>query len=145
MCITQEVVTVETGTGIHVQDLTPRIRDHLARNPVTAGFVIVSSRHTATALVINEAEDRLLQDLRVFLERLVPKDAPYLHNDIHLRECPPDEPPNAHSHLAAMLLGSTEVIPVVEGRLPLGTWQSVLLIDLDGPRRRTVTIQLRGQ
>jgi secondary thiamine-phosphate synthase enzyme len=145
MRFTHDILTLETGAGIGVYDITPQIREHLARHPVTSGFAIISSRHTTTALAINEAEERLMEDIKRFLARLVPRHDRYLHNDIHLRNCPPNEPENAHSHIAAMLLSSTETIPVIEGKLALGTWQSVLFIELDGPRRRTVTLQLCGE
>ena len=108
-------------------------------------MLIVSSRHTTTALAINEYEHRLLEDVRACFSDLVPADRHYLHNDIHLRDCPPDEPENAHSHIIAMLLSSSEVIPVVEGTLQLGQWQSIILFELDGPRERTVTMQVIGE
>jgi len=69
----------------------------------------------------------------------------YLHNDIGLRDCLPDEPENAHSHLLAMLVGSSEVIPIVNGDPDLGRWQSVMLVELDGPRERTVSLRLFGE
>ena len=144
------------------------------------GLVTVISRHTTTAITINERESRLAQDMeRFFLSQLVPPDersastyarpsVRYLHNDIDQR---PDsaeeaqrcrengwdiddpvqldawrkqEPINAHSHLLAMLLGSSESIPVVEGKMVIGQWQSILMVDLDGPRDRTVGVQLMG-
>ncbi len=89
-------------------------------------------------------EERLLDDIRSFFRRLVPADAGYKHNDIHLRDCPPDEPENAHSHLIAMLLGASENLRVVDGRLGLGQWQSLMLVELDGPRRRRVNLQIVG-
>jgi len=101
--------------------------------------------HPTPALYVNENEPRLLEDLRRFLTRLAPPGVGYLHDDIELRDCPPDEPRNAHSHLAAILLNSTEVVPVAGGRLVLGTWQSLLLAELDGPRDRTVRVQLLGE
>jgi thiamine phosphate synthase YjbQ (UPF0047 family) len=67
-----------------------------------------------------------------------------IHDPIQLQAWRAQEPINAHSHLAAMLLGTTESIPVVEGRLTLGSWQSILLVDLDGPRERTVGVQVMG-
>ena len=79
------------------------------------------------------------------MTQLVPPRARYLHNDIHLRDCPPDEPENAHSHLAAMLLGSSEVIPVSAGRLVIGQYQSIMLVELDGPRERNVSVQICGE
>ncbi len=82
--------------------------------------------------------------MKAFLKRLIPPKDKYLHNDIHLRECPPDEPENAHAHLAAMLLGSSEVISVDAGKLLLGQYQSVMLYELDGPRQRSVSIRIVG-
>ncbi len=69
----------------------------------------------------------------------------YLHDDIALRDCPPDEPENAHSHLAAMLLGSSEVIALSGGELILGQYQSVMFYELDGPRQRKVSVQVYGE
>lgn len=144
MRIRHESIRLKTGPGICLFDITPQVRDALAESGIRNGFVLVASRHTTTAVTINENEERLLTDVRDLLARLVPAGDRYLHNDIHLRDCPADEPKNAHSHLMAMLLGSSEAIPVAEGTLALGTWQSVMLVELDGPRERTVSVQLGG-
>ncbi len=144
MRIVHRLVHLDTGPGIDFHDLTPRIRQCIDETGITDGFVIVTSRHTTTALFVNENEPRLLEDVRRFLARLLPAGDRYLHNDIHLRDCPPDEPENAHSHIAALLLASSETIPVADGAPALGTFQSVLLAELDGPRRRTVNLQVIG-
>lgn len=136
---------VASEDGIALHDITPSLRDLVKESGLRNGFVTVTSRHTTTALTINEFEKRLLDDVRSFFARLLPPGDRYLHNDTHLRDCPPDEPKNAHSHLIAMLLGSSEVIPLTDGALNLGTWQSVMLVDLDGPRRRTVSVQVYGE
>lgn len=138
-------IELDTQPGIGLFDITPQLREKLNESGLRNGFVNVISRHTTTALTINEYESRLLDDVRQFLTRLAPPGAPYLHDDIHLRDCPQDEPKNAHSHLSAMLLGSSESIPVVDGELMLGTWQSVILIELDGPRARRVGVQIIGE
>lgn len=130
--------------GIALIDITPAIREHIAQTGLREGVAVVSSRHTTTAITINENEARLLEDVRGFFERLVPAGDRYLHNDIHLRDCPPDEPENAHSHLIAMLLGSSESIALVDGELDLGRWQSIMLVELDGPRERTVSLRIMG-
>lgn len=135
---------ISTAPGINLHDLSAEIRALVAGSGIRTGFVTVSSRHTTTALTINENEPRLLADVRTFLGRLVPADASYLHNDIAQRDCPPDEPENAHAHIIAMLMGSSEAIPLVEGELDLGRWQSVLLVELDGSRQRTVAVQVYG-
>ena len=96
-------------------------------------------------MTINEYEVRLLEDIKVFLNKLAPESDRYLHNDLHLRVVPEDEPMNAHSHLMAMMLTTSEVIPVIDGILGLGTWQSVLFFELDGPRKRTVSLHISGE
>ncbi|MCH9638670.1 MAG: YjbQ family protein, partial [Betaproteobacteria bacterium] len=84
---------------------------------------------------------RLIEDIKVFLTRLIPPHDQYMHNDIALRDCPPDEPENA----AAMLLGSSEVVTLTNGELVLGQYQSVMLYELDGPRTRRVSVQIYGE
>jgi secondary thiamine-phosphate synthase enzyme len=142
MLLHRHLLAIETAAEVEVIDLTPRLRELLAQSGVCAGLLTVSTRHTTTALTINENEPRLLEDLKRTLARLVPKTGDYLHNDIAARGAPTDEPPNAHAHIAAMLLGTTETLPVADGALALGTWQSVLFVELDGPRRRTVEVQI---
>lgn len=139
------ILTIPTGPGIALHDITSQIRTLVAHSGMTCGFLTLTSRHTTTAITINENEERLLEDVRRFFTRLAPPGETYLHNDIQLRDCPPDEPENAHSHLLAMLVGSSEVIPIVNGVPALGRWQSVMLVELDGPRERTVSLQLFGE
>lgn len=135
---------LSTAPGICLHDITALVREGVEGSGINDGIVVITSRHTTTAITINENEPRLLEDVRSFLERLVPSRDKYLHNDIHLRDCPPDEPENAHSHIAAMLLGSSEAIPISAGEPALGTWQSVMLVELDGPRERTVSLHIIG-
>lgn len=134
-----------TGADIALHDITSRIREFVNESGIRTGFVVVTSQHTTTALAINENEARLVEDVKAFLKRLIPPGDRYLHNDIHLRDCPPDEPENAHAHLAAMLLGSSESIAVHDGKLVLGQYQSVMLYELDGPRERKVSVQIVGE
>ncbi|AFZ32739.1 protein of unknown function UPF0047 [Gloeocapsa sp. PCC 7428] len=145
MLIKNELIEIETSEGISIHNITPQIEELLATTAIANGQVLVFSRHTTTALAINEDEERLLHDVKVHLEKLAPPSEKYLHNDLHLRVVPPDEPMNAHSHLMAMMLSNSEVIPVVDGKLALGTWQSVLFFDLDGPRTRSISIQISGE
>ncbi|MBD2180021.1 YjbQ family protein [Planktothrix sp. FACHB-1355] len=145
MQIISEIIYVETEKGIGIYNITPQIEKLLHASCIQSGQVLVFSRHTTTALAINENEERLLEDVKVHLRKLAPESDKYLHNDLHLRKnIPDDEPINAHSHLMAMMLSTSEVIPVVDGQLALGTWQSVLFFDLDGPRKRTLFIQISG-
>lgn len=159
----------ETHPGISVWDVTPDIRKAVEEAGIKEGFVNVINQHTTTAVTINEYESRLVDDVRQFLLRLAPPTAPYLHNDLHLRpqgvldtqkvvklgwdiennpaklrEWRAQEPLNAHSHLLGMLLGNSETIPVADGKLCIGQWQSVMLVDIDGPRTRSLGIQVVG-
>ncbi len=145
MKIIHSFIELNTNEGIALHDLMADIDKAVSRSGIKDGFVTVTSRHTTTAIAINENEARLVEDVKVFLQRLIPPGDHYLHNDIELRDCPPDEPKNAHSHLAAMLLGSSEVIPLANGKLQLGQYQSVMLYELDGPRRRRVSVQVVGE
>lgn len=141
-----QIIELETDKGISIYNITPNLKNLLENSAVKNGQILVFSRHTTTALAINEYEERLLEDVKVHLRKLAPESEKYLHNDLHLRgNIPPDEPMNAHSHLMSMMLSTSEIIPVVDGKLALGTWQSVLFFDLDGPRKRTVFVQISGQ
>jgi len=145
MIIVNQLLEIETEPGISIRNVTPQIEQLLATSSIQNGQVLIFSRHTTTALAINENEQRLLEDIKVYLRKLAPEYDRYLHNDLHLRNVPDDEPMNAHSHLMAMTLSNSEVIPIVESKLALGTWQSVLFFDLDGPRKRTLFVQLSGE
>lgn len=145
MQIINKLIELETAPGINIYNITPEIEKLLASTSITNGQVMVLSRHTTTALAINENEERLLEDIKVFLRKLAPEAERYLHNDLHLRDVPEDEPINAHSHLMALMLNTSEVIPIVDGKLFLGTWQSILFFELDGARKRAIFCQFTGE
>lgn len=143
--IINHIIKLETKEGVSFYDLTPKIKEFLAESNIKNGQVLVFTKHTTTAIIINENEERLLEDFRLYLEKLAPKNAKYLHDDITLRDCPSNERLNGHSHLKAFLLNSSETIPIIEKNLVLGRWQAVLFIELDGGRNREVVIQLYGE
>lgn len=145
MPIIHQELNLTTDAGISVQNLTTQLQDAVTTSKVSDGHVLVFARHTTTALVINEDEERLLHDLKQHLCRLAPPAGRYFHNDLHLRVVPEDEPINAHSHLMAMMLSTSELVPIQAGKLMLGTWQSLLFVDLDGPRQRRVYLQISGE
>ena len=142
-CLLTEQLTFTTTAGFSCHDITAPLQNLVDRAGVGDGLLVAAGQHTTTALVVNENEERLLADIEAFFRRLVPADHPWLHNDLHLRQgIPPDEPRNAHAHLIALMLGNQLTLPVVEGKLGLGRWQSVLLVELDGPRHRQVLLTL---
>ncbi|MEL6232020.1 MAG: secondary thiamine-phosphate synthase enzyme YjbQ [Cyanobacteria bacterium J06627_3] len=145
MQLVSHYLTFDTTEAIDILDITADVQQQVTATGMTQGHAVVFSCHTTTALTVNEAEERLLVDIKTYLCKLAPPQERYLHNDLHLRDVPPDEPINAHSHLMAMTLGNSETVPIVDGKLALGTYQSVMLVDLDGPRQgRKVLIQICG-
>ncbi len=105
----------------------------------------VQSLHTTAAIVVNENEPLLLQDLRAALERAAPRHLAYRHDDFSQRAAvPPDEPANGHAHCQALFLRASETLGVAGGRLRLGRWQRVFLVELDGPRTRTAAVTVLG-
>ncbi len=145
MTIINQTITIETELGINIHNITQKVQGIVTASSIKNGQVIVFVSHTTTALAINEYEVRLLQDIKTYLKKLAPPTDKYLHNDLHLRDVPPDEPENAHSHLMAMMLNNSETIPIVDGELALGTYQSILFFELDGSRRRNILVQITGE
>ena len=127
-------------------DITQQVLDCVANAGVAYGFVVVFSRHTTAAIKINENEPLLLQDMEQFLERISPRNGNYKHNDFTVRtvNMTEDECPNGHAHCQHLLLGTSETIPVVDGILQFGRWQSIFMIELDRPRAREVVVQVMG-
>ncbi len=136
---------VETTAPLEIIDLTDRVEAFLGAVHLETGWVNVQSRHTTTGLVVNEHEPLLLEDLTSLLERLAPRDTGYAHDALHRRaNVPPDERPNGHSHAKASLLRTSETLNVAGARLRLGRWQRILLVELDGPREREVSLVALG-
>lgn len=127
---------IETGKRIELIDITDHVRKRVKESNVQNGICVVSTRHTTTAIIVNENEAGLREDILSLLERLVPENEGYLHDRIDN---------NAHAHLKAVMLGSSETLQVTESNLVLGTWQSVFLAELDGPRTRIVDIVVIGK
>ena len=138
---------VETHKAPEFVDITQPVRDFVAQARVTCGWVTVFSRHTTASVKINENEPLLLQDMEQFLERIAPRNGNYRHNDFSIRtvNMNDDECPNGHAHCQQLLLGTSETIPIIEGMLQLGRWQSLFLIELDHPRPREVVVQVLGE
>ena len=140
-------IRIDTETPTQFIDLTPDLEAFVAESGVQSGLLNVQSLHTTAAIVVNEYEPLLLTDMAGLLERLAPVDAFYRHDNITLRtvNCVLGEPPNGHSHCRALLLGPTAALNVVDGRLQLGRWQRVFLVELDGPRTRDVSLLVLGE
>lgn len=115
-------------------DLTDRVHKAVSESGIVNGIVHVFAPHATGVIILTENDPALLEDIRVFLRELVPKNKDY------------DHPSNAHSHLRSIVLPPDKTLPVVDGRVEFGTWQSLLFVETDVyPRRRTVIIQVMGE
>ena len=136
-----ETLAVSTRERIEVVDLTDQIMPLVSRLHVGEGFVHLFSMHTTCTVMINEFQPALLADFKTFLEGLVESGGTWRHNDPAHSDC---DRQNAEAHLRAMLLGHALTLQVSGGEVVLGQWQRILLAELDGPRRRTVRVQVFG-
>lgn len=144
-CGHAELAIATTG-ATQFLDLTERVESFVRHAGVACGMVNVQVLHTTAAIVLNEHEPLLLADFTRFLSRLVPEQGPFQHDDPVRRtvNLSPGEPANGHAHCRALLLPASACINIVGGRLRLGRWQRIFLVELDGPRSRRVSLSVFG-
>ncbi|MFH1511630.1 MAG: secondary thiamine-phosphate synthase enzyme YjbQ [Candidatus Woesearchaeota archaeon] len=145
MAAMQRRINVESTSGTEILDITQKVKDIVKESHVMSGLANVFTKHTTSAIRINENEPLLQRDLKRYIECIVPRCSSYNHDHIDERQAPVDEPENAHSHLKSLLLGASETIPVSDGMLMLGKWQSILFIELDGPKKREIFVNVVGE
>ena len=128
-------------------DITDWVAQCVAESQISNGFAVVYSKHTTAAVKINENEPLLLKDMAEFLEKISPRESGYQHNNFEIRtvNMNDDESPNGHAHLQHLLLGTSETVPVIDGKMQFGKYQSVFFIELDHPRPREVMVQVVGE
>ncbi len=115
-------------------DLSEKVQEQVSASGIRNGIVHVFAPHATGILILTENDDALLNDTKAFLEELVSKNAAYEH------------PSNAHAHLRSMLLPPDKTLPIVNGQVTFGTWQSLFFVETDVyPRKRTVIIQIMGE
>lgn len=127
-------------------DITERVLSCVRLSVIGDGTVTVQSMHTTAAILVNENEPLLLDDLGRVLAGWAPADARYCHDDFELRTAnmTPGERPNGHAHARAMALQSSTTLAVISGEVQLGQWQRIFLVELDGPREREVVVSTAG-
>ena len=121
------MIEIDTRERVEIIDITSSTEEFVRKSGIENGICLVYTLHTTTGLTVNEAERGLIKDMCRLMSSLIPEGAGYLHDKIDS---------NAHAHLQALLLGNSVTIPVDAGRPILGTWQTILFIELDGQRRR---------
>lgn len=130
-----------TNEKFELINMTDRINEIVSKSGVKDGIVHLQSLHTTAAVFINEWQDALLYDIGTVLEQFVGRDEKWRHDDPAYSDC---ERKNAASHLRGLLLGSSVSLQVRNTKVLLGTWQSIILAELDGPRSRSVSVQVMG-
>ena len=136
-----ETFVIETDQRVDLVDLTNRIMEFVRRFNIREGMLSIWSMHTTCTLFINEFQVALQADIKRFLEHMVARDADYMHNDPQHSDCDRN---NADSHLRAMLLGHNLTLQISGGEVVLGQWQRILMAELDGPRARSLRVQVFG-
>jgi secondary thiamine-phosphate synthase enzyme len=127
---------LSTKGDADVIDITAEVQGVVAEGPVSDGLVTTFVRGSTAAVTTMEFEPGGVADLQALLDRLIPAEGDYEHNRLN-------HDTNSHAHQRASLIGASEQVPVVGGRLALGTWQQLVLIDFDDrPRDRTVVVQI---
>ena len=136
-----ETICLRTDTKEQLINITAEVKDAVARSGLRNGFVSLFSQHTTAALMVNEFQDALLDDIRCFLHRIVEETLPYKHNSPQFSDC---DRHNAASHLRSLLFSHSVVLPVCGGEVVLGQFQRVIFAELDGPRERRLKVQVLG-
>lgn len=134
MTIKTNSIKINTSKSFEIIDITAKINDLI---DIDKGIISIFSKHSTSAIVVNENESGLLKDIEFILDEVITDKYSYSHDRIDN---------NARSHLKSFLLSSSECLPIKNGKLDLGTWQSVFFVELDGPRSsRTITLTMVGE
>jgi len=123
-----------TNGEIDFIDLSDKIQQEVSLTSIQNGLVHIFAPHATGILILTENDNALLEDIKMLLEELAPKHKAYNH------------PSNAHSHLRSILFPPDKTLPIVDGNVTFGTWQSLLFVETDVyPRKRTIIIQVMGE
>ena len=136
MQILNEILELTTSNRIEIADITSNVDAAIAECGLKRGLVNIYSKHSTSAIFINENEAGLVEDYVDIIEKLVPTGDNYRHDRIDN---------NADSHLRSFIIGNNETVPFENGSMNLGTWQSVFFLEMDGPRNRRITITIIGE
>jgi len=132
--IVNKTYTFSTKGEIDFVDLTDKVQETVSESGIVNGIVHVFAPHATGIIILTENDPALLEDIQVFLQEITPKNRNYSH------------PSNAHSHLRSVLFPPDRTLPVMNGRVEFGTWQSLMFVETDVyPRRRTVIVQVIGE
>lgn len=128
--------TVRTRNRFEIVDITREVEEAVRKSGIRNGICVIHAPHATAAIIANEYEPRIVEDYLTKLREEFRPDAPWKHNVI-------DD--NAHAHLASAFIGATRIFPVRDGELVRGTWQNIMLVEMDGPRLRRIVVEVLGE
>lgn len=132
--VVNKTIKFSTRGEIQFIDLTDQAQEAASISGVKNGIIHAFAPHATGILMVQENDDALIQDIKTLLEKIVPRHSNYNH------------PSNAHAHLRSMLLPPDKTLPVINGQIAFGTWQSLFYVETDVyPRERTVIFQVMGE
>ncbi|NIM47195.1 MAG: hypothetical protein GTN40_03490 [Candidatus Aenigmarchaeota archaeon] len=151
MKLRSKILKLKTKKNFQFIDITDKVGEFVKKEDLKEGQILIFSRHTTLAVRVNEKENCFFDDFNKFFNEFIPKDKYYRHNDLKVRtenlvcsdgtrECL-----NGHAHCQHLFLGTSETVPVSNGKISLGKWQRILAIELDGPKQREIYLQLLGE
>lgn len=146
MKVLNKIIKLKTKNLFDFIDITGQINDFVKKSRIKDGLVNIQILHTSAALIVNENEPLLIEDFKNNLEKTAPRTSKYNHDDLSRRTvnlCP-EECANGHSHSKAIHLLVSATLNLIGGKLQLGQWQSVLVVELDRPRKREIQVQILG-
>lgn len=130
-----------TGDRMQLLNITDRINEAVRKSGIRDGIVHLQSLHTTTAIFLSEWQDALVDDVKSFFDEVIERERYYRHNDPEHSDC---ERRNADSHLRGMVMGQSLSLQVRNAKVLLGTWQSIVFAEFDGPRSRSLAVQISG-
>jgi secondary thiamine-phosphate synthase enzyme len=147
MKIAHKTIFLKTKQCFDFINLTEEIKSFIKESDIKNGLINIQSMHTTGAIIVNEDEPLLIEDMKHHLERLVSQDFKYRHDDFTVRTvnlCD-DECANGHAHCKAILLQANVTLNLIDKKLQLGQWQQIFFLELDRARERKVQIQIIGE
>ena len=132
-----ETLEFNTKNRFEIRNITDDIIECVEKSNIKEGICLVYPLHTTCGIFINDIDNRLIQDIHEFLEELVPQNRNYKHND--------SNEANADGHIRQLLAGHTITLPINDGKLFLGTWQTVYYAEYDGMRPKEVLVKIIGE
>jgi len=139
-------IRLQTASCMEFIDVTELVSQRIRNSGVKNGMVNVQTMHTTTAIIVNENEPLLLEDMKKAIERVSPRYLRYQHDDFTIRtvNLEPAECRNGHAHCQALFLSTSVTLNVVKGRMQLGRWQRIFFIELDRPKARNISLMIIG-